>query len=48
MPSRHLEVPGGVLFVVDEGAGPPIILLHARVALAAAIVEFVAPLDRWS
>jgi 3-oxoadipate enol-lactonase len=29
---RHIAVPGGSLFVVDEGAGPPVVLLHATVA----------------
>ena len=28
---RHVEVPGGNLFVVDEGSGPPIVLLHAMI-----------------
>ncbi len=28
---RLVDVPGGRLFVVDEGAGPPIVLLHAAV-----------------
>ena len=28
----HVDVPGGRLFVVDEGAGPPLVLLHAGVA----------------
>ena len=32
MPISHLDVPGGRLRVVDEGSGPPIILLHAGVA----------------
>jgi len=32
MPTSHLEVPGGRLPVVDEGTGPPIVLLHAAVA----------------
>jgi 3-oxoadipate enol-lactonase len=29
---RHVEVPGANLFVVDEGDGPPIVLLHASIA----------------
>jgi 3-oxoadipate enol-lactonase len=29
---RHVEVPGGSLFVVDEGSGPPIVMLHAMIA----------------
>ena len=32
MTPRSVEVPGGRLFVVDEGTGPPIILLHAGIA----------------
>ena len=32
MPLSHVDVPGGRLHVVDEGAGPPIILLHAGIA----------------
>jgi 3-oxoadipate enol-lactonase len=44
MPSRHLEVPGGRLFVVDEGAGPPIVLLHAGVADLRAWDDVVPPL----
>ncbi len=27
----YIEVPGGRLFVRDEGAGPPVVLLHAAV-----------------
>jgi 3-oxoadipate enol-lactonase len=29
---RHVAVPGGSLFVVDEGSGPPIVLVHASIA----------------
>jgi 3-oxoadipate enol-lactonase len=29
---RHVAVPGGSLFVVDEGSGPPIVLVHAGIA----------------
>jgi 3-oxoadipate enol-lactonase len=32
MPTDHVTVPSGRLLVVDEGAGPPIVLLHAGVA----------------
>jgi 3-oxoadipate enol-lactonase len=32
MTERFVEVPGARLFVIDEGVGPPIILLHAGVA----------------
>jgi 3-oxoadipate enol-lactonase len=32
MPATQVEVPGGRLFVVDDGTGPPIVLLHAGVA----------------
>lgn len=32
MTTSHLDVPGGRLLVVDEGNGPPIILLHAGIA----------------
>lgn len=28
---RHIDVPGGRLFVVDEGDGPPVVLLHAGI-----------------
>jgi 3-oxoadipate enol-lactonase len=30
-PERFVEVPGGRLFVVDEGEGPPVVLLHAGI-----------------
>ena len=29
---RHVAVPAGSLFVVDEGSGPPIVLVHASIA----------------
>jgi len=32
MSRRFVDVPGGQLFVVDEGSGPPIVLLHAGIA----------------
>lgn len=31
MTESMVEVPGGRLFVVDEGAGPPVVLLHAGI-----------------
>lgn len=44
MTTRFVEVPGGRLFVVDEGAGPPIALLHAGVANLRAWDALVPPL----
>lgn len=32
MTTSDVAVPGGRLLVVDEGSGPPIVLLHAGVA----------------
>lgn len=32
MTTGHVDVPDGRLLVVDEGAGPPIVLLHAGIA----------------
>lgn len=32
MTTRFVGVPGGQLFVVDEGSGPPVVLLHAGIA----------------
>jgi pimeloyl-ACP methyl ester carboxylesterase len=32
MTERRIDIPGGSLFAVDDGAGPPVILLHAGVA----------------
>jgi pimeloyl-ACP methyl ester carboxylesterase len=32
MTTSHVDVPGGRLFAVDEGSGPPIVLLHAGIA----------------
>jgi pimeloyl-ACP methyl ester carboxylesterase len=44
MPRRTVEVPGGSLYVVDDGSGPPILLLHAGVADLRAWDVVVAPL----
>lgn len=44
MPITHVDVPGGRLFVTDEGAGPPIALLHAGVADRRAWDALVPPL----
>lgn len=32
MTSRFVDVPGGRLFVVDEGSSPPVVLLHTGIA----------------
>lgn len=32
MTRTQVDVPGGHLLVVDEGSGPPIVLLHAGIA----------------
>lgn len=32
MTTSHVDVPGGSLYVIDEGAGPPVVLLHAGIA----------------
>jgi 3-oxoadipate enol-lactonase len=44
MSTCHLDVPGGRLLVVDEGTGPPILLLHAAVADLRAWDAMVEPL----
>ncbi|MEO8437744.1 MAG: alpha/beta fold hydrolase, partial [Chloroflexota bacterium] len=44
MTTTHIDVPGGDLFVVDEGSGPPIALLHAGVADLRAWDDVVPPL----
>ena len=44
MSSRQVDVPGGRLSVRDEGAGPPIVLLHAGVADLRAWDDVVPPL----
>ena len=45
MTESHVDVPGGRLFVVDEGEGPPLVLLHAGVADLRAWDAMVAPLN---
>ena len=45
MTESHVDVPGGRLFVVDEGEGPPLLLLHACVADLRAWDAMVAPLN---
>ena len=45
MTESHVDVPGGRLFVVDEGEGPPLLLLHAGVADLRAWDAMVAPLN---
>ncbi|HEV8403633.1 MAG TPA: alpha/beta hydrolase [Candidatus Limnocylindrales bacterium] len=44
MALTHIEVPGGRLQVADDGAGPPIVLLHAGVADLRAWDPLVPPL----
>jgi pimeloyl-ACP methyl ester carboxylesterase len=44
MTSTHVPVPGCRLLVVDEGAGPPIVLLHAGIADHRAWDALVPPL----
>jgi pimeloyl-ACP methyl ester carboxylesterase len=44
MSETHVDVPGGRLFVVDEGDGSPIVLLHAGVADLRAWDAVVGPL----
>ena len=44
MTTSHVDVPGGRLFVVDDGAGPPLILLHAGIADHRAWDAMVPPL----
>ena len=38
---RFIDVPGGRLFVVDEGDGPPVVLLHAGIVDLRAWDSFV-------
>jgi len=44
MTTSHLDVPGGRLLVIDDGTGPPIVLLHAAVADLRAWDAMVGPL----
>src|SRR5512141_760218 len=44
MSQRHVVVPGGRLFVVDEGPGPPVVLLHAGIADIRSWDAMIAPL----
>ena len=44
MTQHQVEVPGGRLLVVDEGAGAPIVLLHAGIADMRSWDAMVAPL----
>jgi len=44
MNETYVDVPGGRLFVVDDGDGPPIVLLHAGVADLRAWDAMVGPL----
>jgi pimeloyl-ACP methyl ester carboxylesterase len=44
MPLIHVDVPGGHLHVADDGAGPPIVLLHAGVADGRSWDAMVPPL----
>lgn len=44
MPTNRVDVPGGRLILDDEGAGPPVILLHAGVADRRAWAPVVPPL----
>ena len=44
MPMTIVNVPGGHLFAIDEGSGPPIVLLHAGVADFRAWDAMVDPL----
>ena len=44
MTTSHVDVPGGRLLVVDEGAGPPIVLIHAGIADHRAWDALVPPL----
>ena len=45
MTTRHVEVPGGRIYVEDEGAGPPLVLLHAGIADARSWERMIGPLN---
>ncbi len=45
MTDSQVDVPGGRLFVVDDGEGPPVVLLHAGVADLRAWDAMVEPLN---
>ena len=45
MTASQIAVPGGRLHVVDEGYGPPIVLIHAGVADLRAWDDVVRPLN---
>lgn len=47
MTTGHVDVPGGRLHVVDEGSGPPTLLLHAWIADIGSW-DVMAPLNRWA
>jgi len=46
MTTGHVDVPGGRLFVIDEGSGPPIDLLHAGIADSRSWDAMVSLLNR--
>jgi 3-oxoadipate enol-lactonase len=46
MPTTAVSVPGGSLHVIDEGSGPPILLIHAGVADLRAWDDVVPALTR--
>jgi pimeloyl-ACP methyl ester carboxylesterase len=43
--TRHVDVPGGGLLVVDEGSGPPIAFLHASIADLRSWQTMIDPLN---
>ena len=44
--SRYVEVPGGRIFAVEEGSGPPVVLVHAAIVDLEAWDDVVPPLVR--